>query len=216
MRHLLRRHMRYARLYVFLHNSSRHRCGNWCWARRCINRLLGYVTGTSLLTQNGLVQHSREFIPIRTPRLLYLRGNLCHMRSMALRRMHDWYSLYLSEITQAPLQFFNALTQRPFEALCICHARLETHTAVISLTQEALEFCHVRAEPLDNCICGLLQFFFQFINGRRKILIILLAPLPAMKDIPHDEQKDSAEDDECAQNFGDGYNNRMPPLSVLS
>ena len=73
----------------------------------------------------------------------------------------------------------------------------------------------MRSQPLDDGVGGLLQLFFQFFNGGGKILIVLLTALSAVDDVPDNEQKNSAENDECAQNFGDGNNNRMPPLSVV-
>ena len=119
----------------------------------------------------------------------------------------------MTEITQMPLQFLNPLPQCPLEPLCVRDARLKTYAPIICLAQKALQFSYMTAKPLDDRIRRLLEFLFQPLNGCREILVFLLAVLPPMNDIANDEQQDCAENDEYTQDFGNGYNNRTPPLS---
>ena len=119
----------------------------------------------------------------------------------------------MTEITQMPLQFLNPLPQCPLEPLCIRDARLKTYAPIICLAQKALQFSYMTAKPLDDRIRRLLEFLFQPLNGCREILVFLLAVLPPMNDIANDEQQDCAENDEYTQDFGNGDNNRTPPLS---
>ena len=161
------------------------------------------------------MQNGGEFIAVRTPRLLHLwhgrRGRLHRRNCLGSSRNRRG----LTEIAQAAFQLLNALAQRPFKALRICNARLETHAPIIRLTQQPLEFRHMRAETLDDGVSRLLQLLFQLLNGFRKILIRLIAALTPMKNVAHDEQKNRPEDDECPQNFGNRNNNRTPPLSTF-
>ena len=192
------------------------RHGSWCCRlrhRRWLGRRRALDCGTRLFPQNGLVQHGSEFVAIGTACLLYLRRRqgLLH----ALCRSCGRKRRGLSKVAEPPFEFFNTLSQRPFETLRISHACLQPHATIIGLTQQPLKLGHMRSQPLDDGVGGLLQLFFQFFNRGGKILIVLLTALSAVDDVPNHEQKNSAENDECAQNFGDGNNNRMPPLSVV-
>ncbi len=120
----------------------------------------------------------------------------------------------MTKVTQASFKFFDTLPERPLETLSIRHACLETHTPIIRLAQEPLELGHMRAEPLNDGIGGLLQFLFQLLDGFRKIFVRLITALSPMENVPYDKQQDSTEDDECTQNFGNRNNNRTPPLST--
>ena len=159
------------------------------------------------------MQNGGEFIAVRTPRLLHLwhgRRGCLHRRNCLGSSSRNRRGL--TEIAQAAFQLLNALAQRPFKALRICNARLETHAPIIRLAQESFELGHMTAKPLDDCIGGLLELLFECFNRRRNILLILFAALAPVDHIADDEQENGAEDDECTENFSDGNNDRTPPL----